>query len=124
VSPIWLNGFFDAEFPNGSTETSDLLDNDFRKSGKIFFNIVLATCNYSKQLVKFGQIVFSQDEFASAKALSRKWIFTLYSTHMLCNSQTMMYHCHTTFYTVFASMFALVCHFVLLKLLMSDFIFH
>jgi hypothetical protein len=72
MSPAWLQGFFNIQFDNGSTGTSDLLDNDFRKSGQLFFYIIMTMCQFSEELIRSGQNLFFRDEFASARALSRE----------------------------------------------------
>jgi hypothetical protein len=72
MSSAWLHDFFHVQFNNESSATSDILDNDFRKSGQVFFYYIALICSFSNNAIESGQSLFFSEEFASARALPRK----------------------------------------------------
>ena len=72
VKPIWIDGYFQMNFENGSTKQT-LANSDFRTDGLLIFNNVLFLCNWANETFSNAKTVFNQDNFVSAEVFSRMY---------------------------------------------------
>jgi hypothetical protein len=72
MTSAWLDGFFTIQLANNRSYNQTLPENDFRRSGLVFFYYVATLCQTVRLVTDNGARLFKNDIFINAKALPRE----------------------------------------------------